>query len=355
MARSSDRSIADALFDPLPDDVRRRYGLDDDARQNRDTGKSEGSEGPRQAEGSSKAAGLPAPRADAPDSPWRMRLGEWWRVLKATIREIGKDRVTSVAGGVVFFGLLALFPAITALVSIFGLVADPVVIEDQLDNLEQVVPPSALDIIRGQIESIISSPGTALSFAGIAGLLATLWSANGGMKALMGALNVAWVEQESRGFVKLNLISLGMTLGAIVLIIALVTAIAVLPALLDWLPLPESTVSMFSAIRWPIMFAVLLLSISLLYRFGPSRDDAHFSWVSPGALFAAVGLVGASSLFSFYAANFASYNETYGTLGAVVVLMMWMWIAAIVVLVGAELNAVAERHLRALNGEAQKR
>ncbi|SDD29853.1 membrane protein [Paracoccus isoporae] len=345
MTARSDRSVADAFFGPLPDDVRRRYGLDEPpppaaAKRVRD---------------GDPDADLPAPRADAPRTPWGLRGSEWWAVLKGTVKEIGEDRVTSVAGGVTFFGLLALFPAITALVSIFGLVADPEVIRQQLDSLQEFVPSSALDIIRGQVEAIIESPGTALSFAGIAGLLATLWSANGGMKALMDALNVAWFQRERRGFVMLNIVSLAMTLGAIVLVIALVATIAVLPALLDWLPIPAETRDLVTAIRWPIMFAVLLLAISALYRWGPSRDDAHFSWISPGALFAAVGLVAASALFSFYTSNFASYNETYGTLGAVVVLMMWMWISAIVVLVGAEINAVAQRHLRALNGEAPRR
>lgn len=345
MPSRSERSVADAFFGPLPEEVRRKYGLEEPPPP---------AAAKRVRDGDPDSA-LPAPRADAPGSPWGLRASEWWGVIKGTFTEIGEDRVTSVAGGVTFFGLLALFPAITALVSIFGLVADPAVIRQQLDNLQEFVPSSALDIIRGQVESIIESPGTALSFAGIAGLLATLWSANGGMKALMDALNVAWFQREQRGFVMLNLVSLGMTLGAIVLVIALVATIAVLPAVLDWLPLPPDTRDLVSIIRWPIMFAVLLLAISALYRWGPSRNDAHFSWISPGALFAAIGLVAASALFSFYTSNFASYNETYGTLGAVVVLMMWMWISAIVIMVGAELNAVSERHLRALNGEAQQR
>ncbi|NHF74300.1 YihY/virulence factor BrkB family protein [Paracoccus xiamenensis] len=352
MPRPVDRSVTDALLGPLPEAERRRiYG--DSAGAVRNASKAAGASDQDRQE-SAKEGNLPAPRQDAPSSPWGLRPREWWGVLKDTVAEIGKDRVTSVAGGVTFFGLLALFPAITALVSIFGLVADPALIETQLDKLGSFIPPSALDIISGQVTAIVNAPGAALSFAGIAGLLATLWSANGGMKALMDALNVAHLQSESRGFFKLNFVSLLLTLGAMSLVILLIAAIAVLPAVLDWLPLPDDTRGMLSSIRWPIMFAVLLLAISALYRWGPSRSDAHFSWVSPGALFAAIGLVGTSALFSWYAGNFANYNETYGTLGAAVVLMMWLWISAIVVMVGAELNGVLEAHLRALRGEAQK-
>ncbi|WBU60613.1 YihY/virulence factor BrkB family protein [Paracoccus albus] len=344
--------MSEAIFDPLPEEIRKRYEIGEENRHEGTDADENRSD--RSGKGHQEDDPLPRPRANPPNSAWGLKPKEWVAVLKGTVSEIGEDRVTSVAGGVTFFGLLALFPAITALVSIFGLVADPAVISEQLDNMAEFIPPSALDIIRGQVESIVSSPGTALSFAGIAGLLATLWSANGGMKALMDALNVAWFQKEERGFIKLNLVSLAMTIGAIFLLIALIGTIAVLPAVLNWLPLPEETRGFVSAIRWPIMFAVLMLAISLLYRWGPSRNDAHFSWVSPGALIATIGLVGTSALFSWYAANFANYNETYGTLGAVIVLMMWLWISAIVILVGAEVNSVAERHLRALRGEPQK-
>lgn len=339
MAKRPERSISDALFGPLPEETRRRIGLDRYPEPR--TGNSQ--------RGTDQHS-LPAPRPDAPSSPWGMRPSEWWQVLKQTVRKISEDRVTSIAGGVTFFSLLALFPAITALVSIFGLVADPEAIADNLTLLEEFLPPSAYNIISGQVNSIVNAPGTALSFAGIAGLLATLWSANGGMKALIDALNVAWMQRERRGFVMLTVVSLGMTLGAIALVIAMIAAITVLPAVLNWLPIPAETKSSVGLIRWPIMFGVLIFAIAALYRWGPSRGKARFRLLSPGSLFASIGLVVASVAFSFYAANFAGYNETYGTLGAVIALMMWLWIASIVIMVGAELNSVSERHLSALQG-----
>lgn len=289
---------------------------------------------------------VPESPAKSPPSPWRLGMSGWFSVAKRTISETGKDRVTAVAGGVTFFGLLALFPAITALVSIYGLFADPITIAEHISVLQRFFPTGALEIIQGQIEAIASTPGSALSVAGIIGLLAALYSANGGMKSLISALNVAWVETEGRGFIRLNLLALGFTLGGIVLIIALIGAITIVPILLNLLPITDQMATWIGAIRWPIMLVVLLLAMAALYRWGPCKKDAKWHWVSPGALLATVGLIAASALFSFYAANFANYNETYGSLGAVVGLMMWLWIAAIVVLVGAELNAAIEHHLK---------
>ena len=365
MARPPEKSVSDALFDPLPEDVKARFNLENRASGNAqsdgdhtdgtaddDQTKDPGREAARAQADAQDADILPKPRPDPPASPWGLKAKEWFGVLKTTFREIGRDRVTSVAGGVTFFGILALFPAITALVSIFGLFSDPTEIESVLDTMERFVPPSALDIIRGQIEAIIQAPGTALSLAGIFGLLATLWSANGGMKALLDALNVAGYQTEGRGFIKLNLVSLGMTLGAIVLLMAMMAAIAVIPLLLSWLPIPEGIESTVKLVRWPIMFVVLMGALAALYRWGPSGIEGKFQFFSPGALFASVGLVAASALFSWYAANFANYNETYGSIGAVIALMMWLWVACIVVMVGAELNSEASRHVRALRGKS---
>ncbi|AUM74680.1 YihY/virulence factor BrkB family protein [Paracoccus jeotgali] len=329
-----ERSVLDAVFDPLPDSMQ-----------------PENPPAADKAEAKAEPESTPVPTGPAPDTVWGLKFKQWWAVLKDTVTEIGEDRVTSVAGGVTFFAILALFPAITALVSLFGVFADPALVNEQLDNLGKVVPPSALEIIRGQVQEIIKTPGTALSVAGIVGLLVTLWSANGGMKALIDGLNVALFQSEERGFIKLNLISLAMTVGAMVLVMLLVLAVAVLPAVLHMLPLVPDTKAILTMLRWPIMFAVLLLAISALYRWGPSRRAEGLGKISPGAVLATVGLIITSAGFSFYTSNFASYNETYGTLGAAVVLMMWMWLSSIVIMVGAEVNSVAAEHLREMKGE----
>lgn len=327
---SSPPGVLDALFGDLDDRTRRRFGLKTD--------------GPA-------AEARPAPRKAGPDIGLRdLGRGDWITVLKAVYEQIGVDRVTSVAGGITFFGLLSLFPALTALVSIYGLVAEPGTISEHLDLLQSFLPSGALDIIRDQVASITSSPETALSLAGIAGLLIAFYSANGGMKALLSALNVAFFQSETRGFLRLNMVSAAFTLAGLVMIVLMLGIIAVIPILLEMLPLTKTTETWVSMIRWPIMFGMLILALAALYRWGPAAPDSRWRWVSPGAVVAAIGLVVTSILFSWYAANFADYNETYGSLGAVIALMTWLWFASTVVLVGAELNSELERHMKKLAG-----
>lgn len=333
--RSTTPGVLDALFGDLDDPTRKRFGMKTDATP--DT--------------SAKAQTRPAVHPAGKDVGLRdLAKADWMAIAKSTFEQISTDRVTAVAGGITFFGLLSLFPALTAFVSIYGLVADPATIAGHLDMLDSFLPQGALDIIRGQVESITSSPGTALSLAGIGGLLIAFYSANGGMKALLSALNVAFFQTETRGFLKLNLVSMAFTLGGLVLIILMLGLIAVIPILLQMLPLADSTSTWVSLLRWPIMFAVLILALAALYRWGPDAPDSRWRWISPGAVIAGVGLVITSILFSWYAANFANYNETYGSLGAVIALMMWLWFASTVVLVGAEVNSEIEDHLRQMAG-----
>ncbi|WEF22899.1 YihY/virulence factor BrkB family protein [Paracoccus sp. S3-43] len=330
--KSGTPGVLDALFGDLDDRTRRRFGMK--------TGN-----GPADKKERSVAA-----TARRNVGLRDLGMADLWAIAQATLTQIGADRVTAVAGGITFFGLLSLFPALTAFVSIYGLVADPATIAGHLDMLESFLPQGALGIIRDQVQAITSSPGTALSLAGIGGLLVAFYSANGGMKALLSALNVAFFQSETRGFVKLNLLSMAFTLGGLVLIILMLGFIAVIPILLQMLPMTSSTSVLVGLIRWPIMFAVLILALAALYRWGPDAPDSRWRWISPGAVIAAVGLVLTSILFSWYAANFADYNETYGSLGAVIALMMWLWFASTVVLVGAEVNSEIEAHLRKLAG-----
>ncbi|MTD98694.1 YihY family inner membrane protein [Paracoccus sp. YIM 132242] len=329
--RSSTPGVLDALFGDLDDPTRQRFGMKTDETPQART--------PARPHPAGKDVGLRDLGKD-----------DWMDITKATFTQVGTDRVTAVAGGITFFGLLSLFPAITALVSIYGLVADPATISGHLDMLESFLPQGALDIIRGQVESITSSPGTALSLAGIGGLLVAFYSANGGVKALLSALNVAFFQTETRGIIRLNLVSMAFTLGGLVLIVLMLGVIAVIPILLQMLPLAETTSTWVAVIRWPIMFGVLIVALAALYRWGPDAPDSRWRWISPGAVIAAVGLVITSILFSWYAANFADYNETYGSLGAVIALMMWLWFASTVVLVGAEVNSEIERHLKQMAG-----
>lgn len=267
----------------------------------------------------------------------------WSEIVQRTYHEIGRDRVLAVAAGVTFYGLLALFPAVSAFVSLYGLAADPLTIADHLAMAQGVLPEGALQIVRDQVDRITSAPTSGLSVALVLSLGLSLWSANAGIKAVFDALNVAYGEDEKRSFVQLNAVSLAFTFAIISFVVVALGVIAVIPAVLEAVYLGAATEWLIWLGRWPLILLILLLGLGMLYRFGPSREDARWDWLSPGAVFAALAWLLASVLFSWYAANFAGYNETYGTLGAVIALLMWIWLSAAIVLVGAELNAETER------------
>ena len=279
-------------------------------------------------------------RADRPlGIPWRGWKDVFWR----TVEQISADRLLLIAGGVVFYGLLATVPAITALVSMYGIFTPASTINAQLSFLADVMPAGAYQVISDQIVRIAGNSDGKLTLAFVLGLGIALWSANAGVKAIFDALNVVYDEDENRGWIKLNAISLSFTFAGVVVLILILGAVVALPLVLafvgfaaqqqaGWLPL----------LRWPVMFALVVLGLSVLYRHGPSRRHAKWRWVSVGSVFAALTWIALSVAFSWYLSKFADYNATYGSLGAVIGLMMWMWISTAVVLIGAELNSEIE-------------
>jgi membrane protein len=269
----------------------------------------------------------------------------WMFVLWDTYQEFTKDRVLLVAAGITFYGLLALFPALTALVSIAAFFIDPTRVVNQLQSFSNILPEGALGIIGGQMERIIGQPKNTLSLAFLMGLAVALWSANRGIKAIFDGLNVVYDEREDRSFLRLTLVSFLFTLGAIATIILALGAIVVVPVILAFIGLEGITGMLVDLGRWPVLFALIVIGIGLLYRFGPSRRPPRWRWISAGSLLAALLWVVASILFSWYVANFNSYNEIYGSLGAVIAFMVWMWISVTIVLLGAELNAILERRV----------
>lgn len=334
--------LRQALFGELPEGWRERRGL---APSGPSPATPRGlAHMPAPALSSRSNSGAAATGGSRPAKP-RLGLRSWAQILGRVYKEFCRDRVLSVSGGVTFFALLALFPAITTLVSVYGLFSDPERIAAHLDLLNRILPPEVVDIIRGQIQHIASTPIAALTTTGIISLIVAIYSATGGMKALIESLNLAWFETETRGTLKLNLIGLCFTAGAIILILSLLAAIAVVPALLDWLKVPQDIQQTFALARWPAMFAVLTLSIAALYRWAPDRSFDSNHRVMMGAVLAAFALVLASVGFSWYVTHLAHYNQTYGSLGAVVVLMMWLWIATIIIMLGAELNAEVTRQI----------
>lgn len=300
----------------------------------------------RQAEGRSNRRQRVAAADDAADGR-RGHAGPaatgWIDVLWRTYQQASADRVLLVAAGIAFYGLLALFPALTALVSIAAFFVDPNRAVDQLQSFSNVLPEGSIGIISGQMERIAGQLKSSIGLAFPIGLAVALWSANSGIKAIFDGLNVVYDRNEERTFLRLTLVSFLFTLGAIAVTILALGAIVVVPVVLAFIGLDDMTGVLVDMGRWPVLFALIVIGIGMLYRFGPSRRPPRWRWISAGSLLAALLWVVASVLFSWYVANFNSYNEVYGSLGAVVAFMVWMWISATIVLLGAELNAALER------------
>jgi membrane protein len=264
----------------------------------------------------------------------------WKDILRRVYRGISDDRILANAGAVTFFALLALFPGIAALVSIYGLFADASTIGKQLDTLSAILPGGALEVIGDQLTRLTSQPAAKLGFSFVLTLLIALWSANGGIKAMFDALNMVYEEEEKRSFIRLNALSLTFTVGMIAFLVLAITCVVALPAIIEYLPSFLGTA--LSIARWPVLAIVVALALSLIFRYGPSRDTPQWRWITWGSVVAAVGWLIASAIFSFYAANFGTFNKTYGSLGAVMGFMLWIWISNIVILLGAKLNAETE-------------
>jgi membrane protein len=266
----------------------------------------------------------------------------WMDIAKRTWQQISENRLLAVAAGVVFFGLLALFPAITALVSSYALFADAAAIGRHLAFAAALMPEGAYGLVEGEIKRIAQGSGGGLSLAFATGLAIALWSANSGMKAMIDALNVIYGETEKRSFIRLNLISLMMTLCGLIFLLLAIGTVVVLPLVLSWLGLAAAGEWAIAVLRWPAIMIVIALGLAALYRFGPSRKAAQWRWLSVGALIATLLWVAGSALFSWYLSNFADYNATYGSLGAGIGLMMWLWLTSIAILLGGEINAQIE-------------
>jgi len=277
------------------------------------------------------------------DEPTRIPWRGWKDILWRTYEQIPADRLMLIAAGVVFYAMLAVVPAITALVSMYGLFAKASTINAQLEFLSTIMPATSYALISDQVVRIAGNSDGKLTLAFVLGLGIALWSANAGMKAIFDALNIVYDEDEKRGIVTLNLVSLAFTAGAIVALLLALGAVVVLPLVLAFAGFKaEYYAGALPLLRWPALFVLMVVGLAVLYRFGPSRRHAKWRWLSVGSVFAALAWIAVSLAFSWYLSKFADYNATYGSLGAVIGLMMWMWISTLVVLVGAELNSEIE-------------
>lgn len=275
-------------------------------------------------------------------SPIEIPLKGWKDIFWRVYTETQNDRLLAVAAGVVFYGLLALFPAVTALVSSYALFADAATIGRHLALAATLMPQAAYGIVEEQITRIAQGGGGELSLAFLLAFGLALWSANAGMKAMIDALNVIYGETEKRSFLRLNLMSLAMTFGGLVFLLLAIAAVIVLPLAFGWMGIEGFGNWLVAMLRWPAIMLMIAFGLAVLYRYGPSRRGAKWRWISVGAVAATLLWVAGSALFSFYLSNIADYNATYGSLGAGIGLMMWLWLTSIAILIGAELNAEIE-------------
>nr|WP_316782400.1 YihY/virulence factor BrkB family protein [Sedimentitalea todarodis] len=260
--------------------------------------------------------------------------------------EIGEDRVGLIAAGVAFYGLLALFPATTALIAIGGLLVEPNMIVEQMHGLSGMVPEDVITIVTAQATAVAGSREGRLGLAAILGILIALYSASKGMASLMEGINVAYDEQEERGFIRLKLVTFALTIFLMIgLLIALLSMLG-LPAFLAFVDLGSVVEALITVGFWLGLLALTIFGLSVLYRYAPSRDEPEWKWASVGAIMGCVVWLVASAGFAFYVSNFGSYNESFGSLAGVIVLLMWFWISAFIILMGAELNAELEAQTR---------
>jgi membrane protein len=270
--------------------------------------------------------------------PWR----GWKDILWRTWSGITDDHLLTLAGGVAFFALLAMVPALTAGVSSYALFADARAIQGQLNLFANIVPPTALDLVRDEIIRIVASSNGRLTLSFLGSLALSLWSANSGVKAMFEALNVVYGEEEKRSIVQLNVFSMLLTICSIAAMLMIVTGVVVLPLVFSITGFLGIKLTIIALLRWPAMLILAMVAFGILYRYGPSRRLVQAHWITLGSLMAAFLWLAMSATFSWYLSHVANYTATYGALGAVIGLMMWMWLSAVIVLVGAKLNAEIE-------------
>ena len=287
------------------------------------------------------AQNLNLPRYAA--SPWHYGARVWLDASKRVASNFIDHRLSLTAAGVAFFGFLSLFPAIAALVIIYGLVADPTELRAHVHTLSSVVPQQVVSVFADRLENVVASGNTGgLSTGVLISIAITFWSGSRGVAALVDMMGVAYRQPDTRSYVRSSVLSLFLTLGMLIMLLVTLTLVAIVPVILEYIQLPPLASDLLALTRWPIVLTLFCSSLCMLYKLAPDRDDAQFSWVLPGALLATL-LWGIMSVgFSYYVENFASYDATFGALTAIIVLLFWLYYSVLIVALGAELNAELE-------------
>lgn len=276
--------------------------------------------------------------------PLEFSRSDYFRMLRNLLTEMKRDNVAIIAAGVAFFTMLAIFPLITVCLSIFGFVADPVQLQTELETISSVLPSDAWAILNSQIMSVASAPNASLGLGIAVGLLIALWSAGAGIRAIIQAMNIAYDELESRGAAKLHALAGTLTLSITVFLWISLAVIIGIPSILSLLKLEGLVALVTKYLPWIILIVLFGFATAILYKYGPSRRPAKLRWVMPGVIFATLSWLVISAGFSRFVSAFGTYNKTYGSLSAVIILLVWFWLTALVIIVGAEINAEMERH-----------
>jgi membrane protein len=297
------------------------------------------------------SAALPETGKTTTRTFFRVLREDWRAVARAVWREIREDNLSLVAAGIGFYALLAIFPAVGAIVALYGLLADRATIGEHLSFIRGFLPRDAYQLLADQVRELTSGEGVTLGFGFLVGVAISMWSASRAVIALITAMNIAYEEAEERSFIFINLMALAFTLAAVIVMLGAMALLGGLPALLETLAWPSWVETLILLLRWPPLGALVLIALALLYRYGPSRPHAHVEWLTPGALLAMVFWLVASIGFSLYVTNFGKYNETFGSLAGGIILLLWFYVCAYAVCVGAEINAEIEFRAR---GEADR-
>lgn len=280
------------------------------------------------------------------ERPSQLTWSDWKEILLRVKGEIAKDHVSLVSAGIAFYTMLALFPGIAAMVGLYGVFAEPADIATHIGALAGFLPAEAIEIIRAQTADLVSAGSTKVGLASLGAMALAIWSTRTGVNALITGLNIVYGEQNQRGFFSRLGITIVLTIVMLVVATVAVLTIIAVPAVIEILRFGEAGEWIASIVRWPIVILAILGALAIFYRFGPYRANPSFAWMSWGAVFATFVWIIGSAAFSVYVANFANYNEVYGSLGAVVGLLMWFYLSAFIVLLGAEINAEMEHQTR---------
>lgn len=297
--------------------------------------------GPTEAE--QNAADARLNRGRSADTPTQIPAGGWKDIAIRTYNEIADNNIFLIAGGVTYALLLALFPALAALVAVYGLLFNPAQVEEQINSLSYVLPAQSTELVATELHSLVEASGKSLGIGAVLALLFAFWSASRGMSGLIAAFNIAYRQPETRGFIRFNMIAFGLTIGGLIGGVVIIALVGVMPAVIQFVGLGAILKWLILILQWPVLIAVALFSLAVLYRYAPNRTPAKWRWVSPGAILATLLWLIASIGFSVYVSYFNSYNATYGSLGGVVILLTWLYLSSFVALLGAVINAQTER------------